>query len=123
MELLTIEDFDGRRIWERFGRSAARSKNRPFRVSRRARSTALCVALRSAVFARLLGLRLAAGGTGAGGIVLAGAGVPSTGGGRASVWTELAGETGVAGPSAEGDWGAGEAGEAAEIVMAIRVYV
>jgi hypothetical protein len=52
---LTIEDLDGRRIWERFGKRAARSKKRPLRVSRRCLSTALWVALRSAVFARLLG--------------------------------------------------------------------
>lgn len=38
------------------------TKKRPFRVSRRARSTALWVARRSAVLARLLGLRLAAAG-------------------------------------------------------------
>ena len=79
MEELTMEDLEGRRIWERLGRRAARSYNvqegisgknccgmedlkrtrkRPLRVSRRARSTALWVALRSAVLARLLGLRL-----------------------------------------------------------------
>lgn len=34
-----------------------RTKNLPFRVSRRCLSTALCVARRSAVFARRLGLR------------------------------------------------------------------
>jgi len=52
---LTIEDLDGRRIWERFGKRAARSKKRLLRVSRRCLSTALWVALLSAVFARLLG--------------------------------------------------------------------
>lgn len=92
------------------------------------------VARRSAVLARLLGLRFAA--AGAAGVAEEALGVvepveadaASTGGGRASVWTGAVGETGVAGPlepSAEdgGDWGAGEAetGEEAEMVMAIQV--
>ena len=51
---------------------------------------------------------------------------PSTGGGRARVWTEPEGDTGVVGPlelSAEegGDWGTGEPGAAVEMVMAIRL--
>jgi hypothetical protein len=50
-----MADFEGRRIWDRFGKRPARSKKRPLRVSRRCLSTALWVALRSAVFARLLG--------------------------------------------------------------------
>lgn len=77
MDELTMEDLEGRRIWDRFGRRAARSwggnswehmrrkkkkggltRKRPLRVSLRCRSTALWVALRSAVLARLLGLRL-----------------------------------------------------------------
>ena len=40
------------------GKKRGLTKKRPLRVSRRARSTALWVALRSAVLARLLGLRL-----------------------------------------------------------------
>lgn len=60
MLLLTIEDLEGRRIWVRFGRRAARSKNLPFNVSRRCLSTALWVARRSAVLARRLGLRFIA---------------------------------------------------------------
>lgn len=57
---LTMEDFEGRRIWERFGRREARSKNLPLRVSLLCLSTALWVARRSAVFARRLGLRFMA---------------------------------------------------------------
>jgi len=53
----TIADLEGRRTVARFGRSAARSKNLPFKVSLLCLSTALCVALRSAVLARRLGLR------------------------------------------------------------------
>jgi hypothetical protein len=52
---LTIDDFDGRRIWERLGSRAARSKNLPLSVSLRCLSTALCVARLSAVLARRLG--------------------------------------------------------------------
>lgn len=71
---LTIADLDGRRTETRLGSRAARScamhqhvtgdsrpgrltRKRLLRVSRRARSTALCVARRSAVLARRLGLR------------------------------------------------------------------
>jgi hypothetical protein len=52
-----MEDLEGRRIWDKLGRRAARSRNLPLRVSLLWRSTALWVALRSAVFARLLGFR------------------------------------------------------------------
>ena len=52
-----MEDLEGRRICARLGSKAARSRKRPLSVSRRWRSTALCVARRSAVLARLLGLR------------------------------------------------------------------
>ena len=101
-----------------------RTRKRPLRVSRRARSTALWVALRSAVLARRLGLRLGWVAAGAAELALAAVGVASTGGGRASVWT-VDGETGVAGPfepsTDEGDWGAGEAeGEAIGSVIAIE---
>ena len=58
MDELTMEDLEGRRIWERLGRSWARSRKRPFRVSLLCLSTALWVALLSAVLARLDGLRL-----------------------------------------------------------------
>jgi hypothetical protein len=61
-----MADLEGRRIWDRFGKRPARSKKRPLRVSRRCLSTALWVALRSAVFARLLGFLFVAG---AGGII------------------------------------------------------
>ena len=66
------------------------------RVSRRARSTALWVALSSAVLARREGLRL-------GWALLLGEEdwadwAPSTGGGRARVWTEESEETAVWGP-------------------------
>jgi len=61
MDELTIEDFEGRRIWDRFGNSAARSRNLPLRVSLRWRSTALWVARRSAVLALLLGFRFMEG--------------------------------------------------------------
>lgn len=57
MDELTIADLEGRRTWERFGRILARSKNRPFKTSRLALSTALCVARRSAVLALLEALR------------------------------------------------------------------
>jgi hypothetical protein len=57
---LTMEDFEGRRIWERLGRREARSKNLPLSVSLLCLSTALCVARRSAVLARRLGLRFIA---------------------------------------------------------------
>ena len=115
-----------------------RTRNRPFRVSLRARSTALWVARRSAVLARRLGLRLAACTAAAGAVGLAplalgvplptvDADEPSTGGGRARVWTEPVGDTGVVGPlelSAEegGDWGIGDPGAGAEMAMAIRIY-
>lgn len=62
------------------------TRKRPFKVSLRALSTALCVALRSAVFARLLGFRF---GWVAGGPVGATWGEASTGGGRARVCTEF----------------------------------
>ena len=58
MDELTIEDLEGRRIWERLGRSWARSRKRPLSVSLLCLSTALWVALLSAVLARLEGLRL-----------------------------------------------------------------
>ena len=73
-------------------RRAERTRKRPFRVSLRALSTALWVARRSAVLARLLGLRFAA--AGAAGVVEEALGVlepvleveeASTGGGRARV--------------------------------------
>jgi hypothetical protein len=71
---LTMADLDGRRTETRLGRRAAKScakhqhvtghkdyrgrtRKRLLRVSRRARSTALWVARRSAVLARRLGLR------------------------------------------------------------------
>jgi hypothetical protein len=57
---LTMEDFEGRRIWERLGKREARSKNLPLSVSLLCLSTALCVARRSAVLARRLGLRFIA---------------------------------------------------------------
>lgn len=76
-----------------------RTRKRLFKVSLRALSTALCVARRSAVLARRLGLRLlalllAAPFEGAGAAAVAAA---SAGGGRASVWG-LEGEEGVWGP-------------------------
>lgn len=49
--------FEGLLIWLRFGKSAAKSRKRPFNVSRLCLSTALWVARRSAVLARLEGLR------------------------------------------------------------------
>lgn len=89
IELLTIEDLEGRRICERLGKRPARSRNRPFNVSRRALSTALWVALRSAVFARLLGLRFWGWAAAPPLALLADAPTPvsvlSMGGGRASV--------------------------------------
>lgn len=96
IEELTIEDFEGRRICERLGSRAARSKKRLFRVSRRCLSTALCVARRSAVLARRLGLRLEfAPLEGLDVVVLAEA--ASAGGGSARVGG-LEGEEGVWGP-------------------------
>jgi hypothetical protein len=51
IEELTIALFEGRRTAAKLGSIAARSRNLPLRVSRLARSTALWVARRSAVFA------------------------------------------------------------------------
>ena len=77
---------------------SARTRNRPFNVSLRARSTALWVALRSAVLARRLGLRLGWAGAVAATFAFASTfGVASTGGGRASVWT-VDGDAGVDDP-------------------------
>ena len=45
---------------EKKGKREGRTKNLPFKVSRRCLSTALCVARRSAVLARRLGLRFIA---------------------------------------------------------------
>ena len=70
-----------------------RTRKRPLRVSRRARSTALWVALRSAVLARRLGLRLFW--ALADGEADWADWTPSAGGGRARVWTEASGEMGV----------------------------
>ena len=54
----TIALLLGRLMLAKFGKSAAKSRKRELRVSRRCLSTALCVARRSAVFVRRGGLRL-----------------------------------------------------------------
>jgi hypothetical protein len=61
MLLLTMEDLEGRRIWVRLGRRAARSRKRPFKVSLLCLSTALWVARLSAVLALRLGFLLMPG--------------------------------------------------------------
>jgi hypothetical protein len=70
MDELTIADLDGRRTEVKLGRRAARSKNRPFKVSLRCRSTALCVARLSAVLALREVLRFSAALAGALGLLL-----------------------------------------------------
>jgi hypothetical protein len=51
-----MADFEGRRCEASEGRSRARDRNFPFKVSRRCLSTALCWCRFSAVFTRLRGL-------------------------------------------------------------------